>query len=238
MRRLAVVLVAAFVLAVPAATAKTSRNFTFQSSGAALVPGSQEDFPFTIRPDEENGAFSVGLKWTNPADDWDLYVYQRINGQLEEVGSSAGGAPSTEEQATVQGQLGRPVEPGQYVISVVNFAAADPNFEGVTKFTTFTPPNRRPRVKLRVRPKKASSRRRVRISAKGSKDPDGRIVSFAFDLDGNGSMETVTGKRRVIKRRFKPGFRHISVRATDDDGARTYANATVAVYKPKPRRRR
>ena len=237
MRRLALALVAIFVLAVPAATAKTSRNLTFQSSGTALGPGSHEDFPFTVASDEENGAFSVGLKWQNPGDDWDLYVFQRIGTQLEEVGSSAGGAPSTEERATVQGQLGRPIEPGQYVIRVENFAAVDPNFEGVVKFTPYTPPNKRPRVKLRVRPKKVSSRKRVTISVKGSHDPDGRIVSFAFDLDGNGSMETVTGKRRVIKRRFKPGFRHIAVRATDDKGARKYANATVAVYKPKPRRR-
>lgn len=238
MKRLAVVLVAAFALAVPVATAKTTKNFTFQSSNTAIAPGTYEEFPFTIAPDERNGAFSVGLDWNNPGDDWDLYVFQRIGSSNEEAGSSAGGAPSTREQATVQGQLGQPVEPGRYIIRVENFASVDPNFRGTVKFTQYIPPNKRPQAKLRVRPKKASSRRRVLIDARRSKDTDGRIVSYAFDLNGDGTMETSTGKRRYIKRRFKPGFRHVGVRVIDDKGARSYANATVAVYKPKPRRRR
>jgi hypothetical protein len=245
MRRAVLGAVLVFALAVPAATAKTTRNFTFQSSGKAVqfgvlfgtgADGTYEDFPVTIKPDERNGAFTVGLLWNNPADDWDLYVYQKIGNQTEQVGSSTSGAPGTEEQATIQPQGEGPVEAGQYIVRVQNYSSADPNFRGVGKFSPFTEPNRRPRARLKVR-RRASSRKRVRLNASRSSDPDGRIVSYAFDLDGDGSMERVSKKPR-IRHRFRPGRHRIGLRVTDNQGARAYTNATINVYKAKRKRRK
>jgi hypothetical protein len=242
MRRAALAALALLAVAAPAASAKTTKNFTFQSSGTAVqpgavagigAPGTYQDFPVTVKPDESNGAFTIGLLWDNPADDWDLYVYAKIGNQLEQVGSSAGGPPSTEEQTTVQSQ-GVPLDPGQYVIRVQNYAAASPDFRGTGKFTAYTPPNIGPKASLKA-PKKARAGKRVKIDASKSKDPDGKIVSYAFDFDGDGTMETAAGTKAKIRHRFKPGRHRIAVRVVDNKGARAYANRTIVVLPKKKR---
>ena len=233
MRRAAVLLalLAVAAVAAPGAAAKTTKNFTFQSHNTAIGPGSYEDFPFTIKPDERNGAATIGILWDNPANDWDLYVYKKVGSTLEQVGSSAGGAPQNSEEATVQSQ-GAPLDPGQYVIRVENFAALDPGFRGTAKFSTFIPPNKLPTARLRA-PKRTRAGRKVTLNARKSKDRDGKIVSYAWDLDGNGSMETKTGKRGKIRRRLKTGRRHVAVRVIDDDGAKAFATRTILVYPRK-----
>ena len=42
-------------------------------------------------------------------------------------------------------------------------------------------------------------------------------------------------RSRKIKRRFKAGRRHVTVRVTDDKGARAYATRTLLVYPRKKR---
>ena len=245
-RALIAACVGALALAAPASAA-TSKNFTFQSRGTAVqpgavagtgTPGSYEDFPFTIKPGERNGTATIGILWDDPFDDWDLYVYKKSGSTLEPVASAADGAPDDGEVATIQSTLDAPIEAGQYLIRVQNYASSNPSYRGTVKFGPFNAPNKKPRAKLKVRPRKASSRKRVKIDARGSKDPDGKIASYAFDLNGDGAMETSTGKRRFIRRRFKPGLHFIGVRVTDNKGARSYATARLAVFKARRRGRR
>ncbi len=230
MRRamVAVAALAAAAAVAPAASAKTTKDFNFHSHGTAIGPGSSEDFPFTIKPGERNGAATIGIRWTNQLDDWDLYVYRKIGSTEEQVGSSADGAPQDSEETTVQAQ-GVPLEPGQYIIRVENFAAIDPNFSGTAKFTKYIPPNKLPKARLKA-PKRTRAGRKVTLDARRSKDPDGKITSYAFDLDGNGSMETKTGKRGKIRHRFKVGRHHVTVRVKDNKGAKAFATRTILVY--------
>jgi hypothetical protein len=233
MRRLALVSAALLLVAAPAATAKTTKDFSYQSKGTAIVPGSSEDIPFTIKPGESNGSFAVLLQWANPADDWDLTVYEKVGGQLEQVGSSGNGAPSTEERAQVQAQ-GGPLHAGTYVIRATNFLATNPSFHGVVKFERYVPLNKRPKARLKA-PRRVRIGQRVTLDASRSKDPDGRIVRYAFDLNGNGAMERPTGKRPRIRYRFKrAGVHHVGVRVVDNKGLAAYANATIRVAPRKP----
>jgi hypothetical protein len=228
---------AALTLAVAPAAAKKSKDFEFTSHGKAINPqatGSEtdpttyEDFPFSIKPDEKNGTINVHLEWSNPADDWDLYVYRKgSGGKLQTIGQSAGGAPSNEENAVADSQ-GIPWKAGQYVIRVVNYAAVVPQFDGTAKFGAFLPYNQIPIARLKA-PKHVKKGKRVKLDASKSRDPDGRIVNYRFDLDGNGSTEVDNGNRAVLRRVLSEGVHHVAVRVTDDKGLRSYANRTVIV---------
>ena len=218
------------------AAGKTTKAFKFQSNGTAVtpsavagnVPGTYQDFPFTIASDEKDGDVDVHIDWTNPADDWDLYVYRKgPGGQLETVGSSANGAPDTEENAVTQ-SVGKPITPGKYVIRVVNYAAASPTFEGRARFGVFIPYNKIPIAKLKA-PKHVRAGKRVKLDASKSRDPDGRIVNYAFDLDGNGSVEVNNHRHAVLRRRLSPGTHHVGVRVMDAQGLRAFANRTIVV---------
>jgi hypothetical protein len=234
----AALLAGALAFGAPAAAgAKTSPPHDYHSNGTAVSPSatgdpnsptSHEDFPFTIKPGERNGTINVHLGWTNPADDWDLFVYRKgKGGTLQTIGSSATGAPSTEENAVADSQ-GIPWRAGAYVIRVVNYAATIPQFDVTLRFGPYVPYQRNPVARLKA-PKHVKEGKRVTLDASKSRDPDGTIKSFAFDLDGNGSMEVKNGKSPRLRRVLKPGVHHLAVRVTDNDGLRAYANRTVIV---------
>jgi hypothetical protein len=243
-RRIAAVAGALLALALPVAAGAQegpkTKDFTFESKGTAINPGATadpndpttfEDFPFTIKPGEVNGSINVHLEWLNPADDWDLYVYRKEGTTLQTVGQSAGGAPDTEENASVDGQ-GIPIRAGNYVIRVKNYASTIPNFRGSARFGEFIPYNDAPVAKLSA-PKRVKQGKKVRLDASESFDPDGSIKSYAFDLDGNGSMEVHNGTRPVLIRKLKPGTHHVAVRVKDSEGLRAFANRTIVVKKNK-----
>ena len=70
---------------------------------------------------------------------------------------------------------------------------------------------------------------KVTLDASKSHDPDGRIKNFAFDLDGNGSMEVNNGKSPILKRKLSRGVHHVAVRVIDSQGLRAFANRTITV---------
>lgn len=223
------VAVAVALIAAPAATAKTTKNFTFKSSGAAAVPmNSSEDFPFTIAKGDQDGQISVEVHWANPFDDFDLYVYKKNSkGGLDQVGSSANGPPSTSEQTTIDSQ-GGPIAAGQYVVRVSNYLATSPDFSGVVKFTPYRRANVKPVARLKAVKTVRSPSKSV-LDASGSRDPDGKIVNYSWDLNGDGSMETNGGRKPVLIHRFSPGVHYVTVRVTDNGGKRAYATRTVRV---------
>lgn len=239
-RRFVPLLVALGALLLPAAgQAKVTQDFTFHSTGTATAPGavagtgtpgSYDDIPFTIAPDDADGNVSVVVNWTNQFDDWDLYVYRKAtDNSLVLVGSSAGGPPSTSENAVIQA-ADVPVEAGNYVIRVQNYAATSADFTGFVKFGPFVVADVPPIAAFKA-PAQAVSGQTITLDASGSKDPDGTIAAYAWDLDGNGSMETSSGTSPTLKHAFGVGLHHLTVRVTDNQGERSYANATVKVVK-------
>jgi len=240
LRRFLPLLAAVGVLALPAAgQAKTTQDFTFHSSGTAAspgavggtgTPGTYEDIPFTIAPDDADGTVSIAINWSNQFDDWDLYVYRKAaDGSLVQVGSSAGGPPSTTENAVIQA-ADVPVPAGDYVIRVQNYAATTPDFTGFAKFGPYAAADVPPVAAFKA-PGEAFAGQTITLDASGSKDADGSIVNYAWDLDGNGSMETDSGTSSKLRHAFGVGIHHLTVRVTDDRGERSYANATVKVTK-------
>lgn len=245
MRRALGLLAAATVLALPTAAAAKTADSEFHSSGAAAAPGAvagagepgtYEDFPFAIGPNDNDGTVTIEVTWVNPSDDWDVYVYiKNSTGGLETVGSATSAPPGTSEKVVISSQS-TPVTPGDYVIRVQNYTASTPNFDGTIKFADYVVANKKPVAKLKA-PKKTKLGKTSKLDASGSSDSDGQIVNYAFDLDGDGSIETDNGGAPVLKHKFGVGVHHVAVRVTDDKGRKAYASRTITVKKPRVKRR-
>ena len=245
MRTLAIA-IALLLMAPAAAMAKVTPDIAFKSTGKAMQPGvvvgageegTFEDIPFSIPAGDSDGTVKIEIHWGDGTDDFDLTVYRKnTTGGLDAVGSSAGGPPGQSEATSIAGQNG-PVEPGDFVIRVQNYASKTPDFEGSVTFKEFVPANAKPTAALKA-PKTAKSNKAVKLDASGSKDSDGTIANYAWDLDGDGSMETDGGKTATLSRKFGVGVHHVTVRVIDDRGGRAYASRTVRVTKPAAKKKK
>lgn len=72
----------------------------------------------------------------------------------------------------------------------------------------------------------------VSWNADGSFDPDGIIVQYDWDMDNDGTFETVNGPEIVNTTYNASGIYTVSVRCTDNDGATEVATATCDVNAP------
>jgi YD repeat-containing protein len=57
----------------------------------------------------------------------------------------------------------------------------------------------------------------VTFDASGSRDPDGSIVKYEWDLDGNGTFETDTGSDKASRPYETAGSKTVVLRVTDND---------------------
>jgi photosystem II stability/assembly factor-like uncharacterized protein len=93
-----------------------------QSAGltgqATQLPGTYNDYPVTIGPDDGDAAMRISATWADSAEDWDLYLYrEETDGSLTYVDSSASGGTTFERLRELDPQ------PGDYVVRVVNWEA-------------------------------------------------------------------------------------------------------------------
>jgi hypothetical protein len=82
--------------------------------------------------------------------------------------------------------------------------------------TSFRDFNAEPEPAFEVTPEFPTSDTPVTLNGSPSTDPDGTIVSYEWDVDGDDNYEE-TGER--VTRTFEPGDYEISLRVTDDKGA-------------------
>jgi PKD repeat protein len=82
-------------------------------------------------------------------------------------------------------------------------------------------------------PTTATTNQAATFSSSGSRDPDGRIVSYSWDFDGDGVVDRTTTTRGSISWTFaNAGSFLVTLTATDDEGLKTTATATVQVLTP------
>ena len=112
-------------------------------------PNCWNDHPFEVDPSADNESATIAISWASPVNDWDMKVFRDTDGDgssegepaSAQVGQSAQG-PTTEESTTIvdpetaSGKL----EPGKYVVRVVNFAATDPVTAGYSGEIAFAGP--------------------------------------------------------------------------------------------------
>ena len=71
----------------------------------------------------------------------------------------------------------------------------------------------------------------VTFNASGSSDPDGAIVKYEWDLDGNGAFEKTTTTPKVTRAYSAPGTFAVKLRVTDDRGGTDAQSHTLIVHR-------
>jgi len=98
---------------------KPVRSQTYE--GGPTTPNGHVDHDFTVT-ESDTDVLQVDLDWPLP-DDLDLEVYKKAaDGSLTQVGTS-GNAPGEKERVEIAAPA-----PGDYVLRVINFAAASPTY--------------------------------------------------------------------------------------------------------------
>jgi len=116
---------------------------------------------------------------------------------------------------------------GEYPVGV---RVKDSGGTTATATATAVAQNRAPSATLGATPNPVASGALVTFDASGSNDPDGSIVKYEWDLDGNGSYETSTGATATTSKAFANGGEYtVGVRVTDDEGATATASRLVTV---------
>ncbi|HEX8083264.1 MAG TPA: PKD domain-containing protein [Solirubrobacteraceae bacterium] len=194
---------------------------------------SYEAHEFTIAPGEVNGAFHATVKWDDPENDWDVYVYRvRPDGTVNENDPVAFSASfgDTDEEATLISR-DAPIDPGTYRIYVDLWQPAvgttDYDWLGEVTFEPWFAPNQPPTAALAA-PDTAVGGQLVTLDASASSD-DAGITNYAWDLDGDGRFETDGGTTPTLQTSFAPGRRHVSVRVRDAEGRSAFAERTIDV---------
>ncbi len=98
-------------------------------------------------------------------------------------------------------------------------------------------PTRRRSRPSRSPPIPAKSTQTVTFNASGSSDPDGSIVKYEWDLDGDGTFETNSGTNPIVTHTYTAegeGTYNVRLRVTDNGGATDLAVRTLTVIDNQP----
>ncbi len=93
--------------------------------------------------------------------------------------------------------------------------------------------NLAPELDLTVKTTSPVAGQPVEFDATTAEDPDGEIVSYEWDLLGDGDYETTTDQGTLTHTYKTAGTYEPRARVTDDDGATATATATVTVEQPR-----
>jgi len=105
----------------------------------------------------------------------------------------------------------------------------------ISKQFSYSVPNLAPEASFTASPNPATTGAAVTFNAAGSKDPDGTIVKYEWDLDGNGSYETSTGSAATASHIYATaGDRQVGLKVTDNKGATAKTTKTVTIQNSPP----
>lgn len=74
-------------------------------------------------------------------------------------------------------------------------------------------------------------RNAISFDASGSSDPDGSIVKYLWDLDGNGTFEKTTTTSRTSRTYSAPGDYAVKVRVVDNGGTAADAGTVLKIHR-------
>jgi Concanavalin A-like lectin/glucanases superfamily/PKD domain len=112
----------------------------------------------------------------------------------------------------------------------VGLRVSDNQFGADVASTTVDVGNKAPVVSLTASPNPAIDGQTVQFDASASRDLDGTIARFEWDLDGNGTFETDTGTTGTASRVYTDvGTVQVKLRATDNEGKADVGTLPVTV---------
>lgn len=114
----------------------------------------------------------------------------------------------------------------------VQWTTAYTSFQVTAPGVVFPPPNRAPVARAIANPSRAQISEIVSFDASESYDPDGFIVNYFWDFNGDG-INDATGMR-ASWRYDRAGTYNVRLQVTDNQGAVSTTNVTVQVVTPPP----
>jgi PKD repeat protein len=95
--------------------------------------------------------------------------------------------------------------------------------------------NQAPAASFAAGPNPVLTHNTVSFDAASSKDPDGTVAKYEWDLDGNGSYETNSGATATASQAYATkGSVNVGLRVTDDRGTSSTTTRTVTVQNSPP----
>lgn len=98
-----------------------------------------------------------------------------------------------------------------------------------TATVTVTDQNQRPTANLSVNSSVVSVNQSVSFVAAGAFDPDGEIVEYRWNIDGDGNLDEVTTTETITHAYTDTGTYEVGLTVVDDDGATNSTTTTVTV---------
>jgi YD repeat-containing protein len=96
-------------------------------------------------------------------------------------------------------------------------------------------PNNLPQASFTASPNPVETKAQVSFNGSASSDPDGSIVKYEWDLDGNGSYETNTGSISTVTNAYAAaGEYQVGLKVTDDGGATATSSVNLVVQNQPP----
>ena len=199
--------------------------------GGSTIVASGLVFPTGLAPTEVDGAFLV----TDSARHQVFYVEGGVqvlvagNGQL---GYGGDGGPATEAILNTPNGIAFQSGGGILIADTQNHRIRAVDFSigaAAIPFAAAPCENQSPTAQFTLTPTTAGLGQDVTFDASASDDPDGTIVSYQWDLDGDGSLDVETADDTITHSYQTAGVRTIKLLVTDDDGgtAETTKNLTV-----------
>jgi len=105
--------------------------------------------------------------------------------------------------------------------------------DGTVHRITYTAANQPPTAVITATPASGPTPLTVNFDGTGSSDPEGKPLSYSWDLDGDGTFGDATGPAASYTY-TTAGTYHPSLRVTDDQGATDTASATVTAGNSAP----
>jgi len=92
--------------------------------------------------------------------------------------------------------------------------------------------NAPPEADLTFSPGTGTAGQPIEFDASASTDPDGEVVQYNWDWDGDEVFEETTAEPVVNHTYFESGFQNVILRVDDDDGAQGFTSRDVEVVEP------
>jgi PKD domain len=106
---------------------------------------------------------------------------------------------------------------------------------GNTTTATTTARNRPPTAAFTATPVAVLTDEKVQFNAGSSRDADGWIVSYQWDLDGDGKFDADAGTASTAARSYSTsGTKTVELQVTDNGGATSTTTVPVEVKDPEP----
>jgi len=121
---------------VPIASPGTTISAAYQRDDGSDAPATARvDVPFTVAAGADDATATVRITWSDPRNDFDLFVMRVNDDGSETLMASSGQGGTTWEQATLTGpQFNARIPAGRYVARVVDYASTDKAFNGQIAF--------------------------------------------------------------------------------------------------------